>query len=462
MHAGGQPNGLEGSVFRRGDEGYEAARCAAVWNGLKPERFPAVIVVAASQADLPRAVALARAEGLTIGIRSGGHSWVGNALRDCGMLLDLSRLKAIGIDPQARTAVVEPGVRVDELAAALSPHGLYFPVGHCPTVGVTGFLLGGGMGFNTAQLGPAAFSLRAIDVLTADGQTLHATDADHADFMWAARGSGPGFFAMVTRLYLDLAPMPAAVAATVQVHPMSAYDEVLAWFLTLSRTVECTPMLIVGGNPLFGQTDPVLTVAAYTVADDMDQAAARLAPLATAPGLSAAIVHQPPFPASIEQLLGIFNGMYPEGYRYLSDSLWLTDEFAPGLWEAARPVVDTLPSVRSGMWLIPGPPRRHHPNAAYSLQSQMLIQFYAIYEHAHQDEAMRAWHSDAIRRVDPYTLGGGYIGDSNLFHHPMAVLHPDSAERLEALRRRHDPDGRFFSYPSALPAARVEPPVGPR
>src|ERR1700754_979226 len=100
-----------GQCHRRGDSSYEQARGAAVWNGFKPDRHPAVIVVAASEDDIARAVALATEEGLSVGVRSGGHAWGGNAARDDGLLLDLAGLKGIDIDPAGGVAIVEPGVR---------------------------------------------------------------------------------------------------------------------------------------------------------------------------------------------------------------------------------------------------------------------------------------------------------------------------------------------------------------
>lgn len=442
---------FDGSVYRRNDDGYEAARRGAVWNGLKPKRFPAVIAAAGSRDDVARAVALARDEGLSIGVRSGGHSWVGNAVRDGGMLLDLSRLKGIDIDPQTRTAAIEPGVVVHEFAAALSAHGLTFPFGHCPTVGLTGFILGGGFGFNWEELGPAAFALRAVDVVTAAGEVLHATDDDHADIMWAARGSGPGFFAAATRMHLDLSPAPGVVATAVQIHPFAAYDELVHWYVESGRP----GLIIAGANPAFGQQDRVLMVLNYAFADDLDEAAQKLAVTETAPGLDRAILHQPAQPSSIEAICDVFDRMYPEGYRYLSDNVWIRDPSTPELWRDGRAVIESLPTPRSGVWLIPGSGPRSHPNAAFSLRTEMSFQIYGIYDHSAQDDAMFRWHRDAMATIEPYSIGAGYVGDSNLFAHPVAVLHPDNAARLEKLRGKYDPDGRFYGYPSELPPARL-------
>lgn len=131
-------------VVRRGEERYEQARLDAVWNERKPTRHPDVIVLAEDERDVVAAVRLARREGMTVGIRSGGHSWVGNGVRDGGMLLDLSRLRDITVDPEQRTATVQPAVKGPELLQLLEPHGLFFPTGHAPTVGLGGFILGGG------------------------------------------------------------------------------------------------------------------------------------------------------------------------------------------------------------------------------------------------------------------------------------------------------------------------------
>jgi FAD/FMN-containing dehydrogenase len=139
---------VAGSVFQRGQPGYEEARCAAVWNARKPEREPELIVVAQSTADVVSAVRFARAQGLKLAVRSGGHSWFGASIRDSGLLLDLSQLDAIEIDADARSAAVQPAARSRQLATALAPHRLAFPVGHCASVALGGYLLAGGLGCN--------------------------------------------------------------------------------------------------------------------------------------------------------------------------------------------------------------------------------------------------------------------------------------------------------------------------
>src|SRR4051794_8513208 len=137
-------------ILRRGDDRYEQARQAAIWNGKKPDRFPDAIVVARDEADVVAAVRLANAEGWTIGIRSGGHAWSATGVRDGGLLLDLSALDSWVIDPAARTVAVGPGARSQAFARALGEHGLYFPTGTCSTVGIGGGTTAGGGGGSPA------------------------------------------------------------------------------------------------------------------------------------------------------------------------------------------------------------------------------------------------------------------------------------------------------------------------
>ena len=125
---------FDGEIFRRGEAGYEEARRGHMWNARVPDRYPEVVVQAGSEADVVRAVRLARREGLKIAIRAGGHSWAANFLRDGGMLLDVGRLQEWSIDIDRRTAWVRPGVIGSDLAMALKGHGLFFPTGHCKSV----------------------------------------------------------------------------------------------------------------------------------------------------------------------------------------------------------------------------------------------------------------------------------------------------------------------------------------
>jgi FAD/FMN-containing dehydrogenase len=248
----------------RGEDRYEAARRAAVWNRRTPERYPDRIVQAADEVDVVRAVESARAGGMRVGVRSGGHSWVGNQLRDGGLLLDVAQLRGVEIDADAMIASVGPGCPGNELAAALAAHELFFPGGHCPGVCVGGYLLQGGFGWNGRVHGPACMSVEAIDVVTADGERLRADADHHPDVLWAARGAGPGFFAVVTRFHLRCYPRPKVVANCLYLYPIELLDEVFRWVREIAPSLERIVELMVfvhrdaGGEPEIVVTGPVL------------------------------------------------------------------------------------------------------------------------------------------------------------------------------------------------------------
>jgi FAD/FMN-containing dehydrogenase len=445
---------FEGAVLRPDDAGFDQACRDAVWNGFKPARRPAVVVVAGSRDDVARAVRLARDEGLSIGVRSGGHSWGGNAVRDGGLLLDLSRLQRVALDLDGNLAIIEPGVRGNALTAELAQHGRYFPGGHCPSVGLAGFTLGGGFGFNSRVIGPAAFSLRAVDVVLADGSEVHATDDEHAEILWAARGSGPGFFAAVTRLHLDIRPLPGVVGASVQMYPIEVYDELMPWYAQTVTTISphVNPVLIAAHSPVPHYQGTILMIPSYVFADDMAQAAQLLAPLETAPCLDRAVVKAPAHPSSIDEQYALLDQIYPEGHRYLTDNLWVRP-LEEGMWTDAKPTFTSLPSRGSHIVLAPWVPQQH-ANAAFGLQTEMSFHVYAVYDDPADDAQMLAWHAESLTRVEPHSVGGGKVNDSNLFVRPMAVMRPQAADRLEELRATYDPDGRFDGYPSDLPMAK--------
>jgi len=156
--------------YFRGDDGYEQARSQTVWNARTPQRYPEVVVQAVDVDDVVATVRYAQQYDMRIGVRSGGHSWAGNHVRDGGVLLDVSRLDQCTIDADAAVAVVGPGMGGSILAARLAEQDLFFPVGHCTGVCIGGYLLQGGYGWNSRILGPACESVLGLDVVTADGE----------------------------------------------------------------------------------------------------------------------------------------------------------------------------------------------------------------------------------------------------------------------------------------------------
>ncbi len=193
---------VRGDVILPGDAAYEAER--KVWNGLF-DYYPAAIVRCVDVEDVRIAVNFAREQGMTLSVRSGGHSIPGHSSNDSGLVIDLSNLKKITIDPVRRTARLEPGLTWGEVANTLQPFGLAMTAGDVASVGVGGLLVGGGIGWMVRAYGLTIDRVRSVELVTADGQLLRASADENPELFWGLRGGG-GNFGIATAFEVDLHP----------------------------------------------------------------------------------------------------------------------------------------------------------------------------------------------------------------------------------------------------------------
>jgi FAD/FMN-containing dehydrogenase len=439
---------LTGGAFRRGEDDYEAARRATVWNAATPDRFPDLVVKAADDAGVLEAVRLGAREGMSIGIRSGGHSWAGNHVRDGGLLLDVSALDAVEIDAEAMTATVGPGVRGHELLETLRQQGLFFPAGHCPGVALGGYLLQGGFGWNGRVHGPACMSVKAIDAVTADGKLVHASEDHNADLLWAARGAGPGFFAAVTRFHLELQPLPAVIANGVYLYPGELLEEVFTWAASIGPEVarEMELMLIVHRDE---HGDIEIAVTGPVLAADEEAKARALAILESCPARDRAKLAVPDAPVALADLYAGVHASYPDGHRYGVDNMWThapVEDLLPGI----RRIAETMPAAPSHMlwmnWDPSGGPAR--PDMAFSVEDMTYIALYAVWPDdtdAETDATNSEWATERMREMEPHATGI-QLADENLGRRPARFAGDAQMARLDELRGKWDPAGRFHPW----------------
>src|SRR3984885_1396451 len=186
---------IHGSVLRADEEGY--AEACRIWNGAFDERRPAVIVGASGAADVIAAVGFARSNDLAIAVRGGGHSIAGFSSCDDGIVIDLSAMRSVRVDPGARRAYVGPGAVWGDVDHETQAHGLATTGGLVSTTGVAGFTLGGGIGWLMRKHGLACDNLISADVVTADGRLVRASETESPELLWGLRGGG-GNFGIVT------------------------------------------------------------------------------------------------------------------------------------------------------------------------------------------------------------------------------------------------------------------------
>ena len=241
-------------VIAPGDPDYDKAR-TVFYGGV--DRHPAVIIKVADANDVSRVVNLARESGLELAIRSGGHSTAGHSVSEGGIVLDLSNMKDLQIDPEARTAWAETGLTAGEFTTAAAAHGLAVGFGDTGSVGIGGLTLGGGVGYLVRKYGLTIDSLLAAEVVTADGQIRHVDEQTHPDLFWAIRGGG-GNFGVATRFKFRLQEVPNVVGGMLI---LPATPETIAGFITAS---EAAPEELSGiGNVMFAPPMPFLPPEAH-------------------------------------------------------------------------------------------------------------------------------------------------------------------------------------------------------
>jgi FAD/FMN-containing dehydrogenase len=218
---------VHGPILAPGDHAY--ADGARVWNGAYDDRRPALIVRCAGAADVIAAVCFARSNHLELAVRAGGHSIAGFSTSDGGMVIDLSPMRGVRVDPSARRATVGGGAVWADVDHETQAHALATTGGLVSTTGVAGFTLGGGIGWTMRKFGLGCDNLAAADVVTADGRLVHASDTENPELLWGLRGGG-GNFGVVTQLEFDLHPLGPTIYGGPIFYPADAAHELLHVF----------------------------------------------------------------------------------------------------------------------------------------------------------------------------------------------------------------------------------------
>jgi FAD/FMN-containing dehydrogenase len=453
---------IEGKVTGATDAGYEQLRREMIWNQLTPMRYPQLIVQVATEHDVVEAVRFAGTHRMKIAVRGGGHSCISASLRDESLLIDLGRLNQISIDYEAHVAAIQPAVTGRELNNQLAPHGLAFPVGHCPSVPLSGFILNGGLGWNSNSWGPACFSLEAAKVVTADGNMVIANHEQHADLLWAIRGAGPGFFAVAIEYFLKLYKAPRAITTSTYYYPLQRIEEVGEWVGSIARQMPSEVEL----NIFFVPAPPALTeqcrssngfvgiLSANAFVDTAQEAIATLSLLENCPVAPECLQMEVNQPTRLAALLDKSGMLWPERHRYLADTLW-SDSPPAQLLGTVRDYFLQAPSPKSVAVCsfstgVAGNPAIL-PEAAFSMTAGTLLICYAIWERPEDDASNVAWHRETIASLDPFAVGH-YVGESDILSDPARAERSFARtnwQRLQAFRRKYDPDALFHGYFSA-------------
>jgi FAD/FMN-containing dehydrogenase len=430
---------ISGRVLRPADDGYEAAR--RVHNGLV-DRTPAVIIRCRSAADVAAGVRFARAAGLEITVRGGGHNVAGRAVADDAVMIDLAEMKGTEVDAEARTVRAEGGLTWAELNGATAEHGLAVTGGVISTTGIAGLTLGGGLGWLMAKHGLAADNLLAVELVNAAGEVLDVTDTSDPDLFWALRGGG-GNFGIATTFTYRLHPLEMVTGGLIA-HPVDAAPELLRFYrdAVANASDELTAFAALVHAP-DGSGMKISALAVFHTGDP-EQAEEDLAPLKNWGSPLIVEVGQMPYP--------VMNTLLDAGYPTGALNYWLSS-FTRGLPdELIEAMVERFASVPSPMT---GILLEHFHGAVtrvgvtdtaipHRTEGWNLLIPSVWMDPTATDENI-AWTRETHRALTPHLEQArwlNYLGDDQGADAVQAAYGPNY-QRLLDLKRRYDPENVF-------------------
>jgi FAD/FMN-containing dehydrogenase len=439
---------FQGQQFGPGSDGYDEAR--AVYNAMIDKR-PALIARCSGVADVIDAVRLAREKNLPLAVRCGGHSVAGKGVCDGGVLIDLSGMKGVHVDPQARTARVNAGVLWGEFDRETQLFGLATPGGRMTTTGVGGFTLGGGYAWLSTRHGLACDNLVSAQVVTADGRVVTASEDENADLLWGLRGGG-GNFGVVTSYEFRLHELGPIVMAGMVVHPIASAGEIgRAWRDWIERAPEsvCSALgiLLAPPEPFVPpevQGTPVLGILAM-YAGDPDEGEEVLRPLKQEIGPPAIdLIDRIPYTA-FQAIVDPFSPTgwlnYHRGEHLASLSDGAIDAYVEHGARVESPMSQAILFRNGGaIGRVPedataashrDAPYMWHPIAAWS-------------DPADTEREIR-WVRESSAAIAPFATGGVYLNfeQDEGEAHVRAGYSPEKYARLVALKDKYDPENLF-------------------
>lgn len=445
---------IRGRIILRKDANYELWRGSMVWYLFKPERYPSAMIRAQSEQDVIQAIHHARQNGQKVTVRCTGHNPPGAVLRDDCVLVDLSPLRGVQIDAKTRTAWIDPGIRSQDLMDATRQKGLAFPAAHTSIVGLGGYLLGGGLGWNMSEWDIACRSILAADIVMADGRKLRASPDENPDLFWALRGVGPGFFGAVTRFKLQLYPAPQVIAKSqylVPVEHLAATTRVLDELArTKERRVEI--LAVVGhfrppGTPPRERDRLNCVVSVFVFGHSNEDAEELLKPVAQSEIARRAIFSKERVLLSFPELYAGQSTDHSSPNRTAVTNMWTDRPGASLLTLAERlPRTASPRSFALSAWGVR--PNPEDQESSWTYFADHYVSWYCIAEEQAHIEQNDAWMAQTVERMRPLSKGH-YINEIDPGRYPEHLRGCFSGakwNRLTQLRAKYDPSGVFHSY----------------
>ena len=439
---------IRGTVLQPGDPQYDEAR--RIQNGLI-DRRPAVIVRCSGTADVVESVKFARDRGALLSIRGGGHNVAGNAMNDDGVVIDLSQMRGVHVDPSRRTVRAAGGATWGDMDRESQLFGLAVPGGVVSTTGIGGLTLHGGYGHLRRTHGLSIDNLLSVDIVTADGQVRTASAQEHDDLFWAVRGAGSNF-GVVTSFEFRAHAVGPEVQLCAPFYPLEDGPKVLrAWRqFTATAPDEVNSIAIPwsvpdaeGFPPELRKRAVVITAAVYV--GPADVGARVLQPLREIAAPLLDLSGPLPFAA----IQTSFDPFFPKGNLYYWKSTYvddLSDACIDTILDAAARRPSHMPDIP--IWHLGGAMSRVAENAtAYGRRdAPYLVTAEASWLDRGENERYIQWARDLVAALQPFSRGGLYLNFPGFGEEKEVMLraaYASNYDRLAALKRKYDPDNLF-------------------
>ena len=447
--------GLRGALLLPGDDGYDQSR--TVWNAMI-DRRPALVVRCAGVSDIRQAVNFARTHRLLVAVKGGGHNIAGSAVCDGGLLIDLSHMRSVRIDPMTRVAHVEPGATLGDLDTEAQNFGLATPVGINSTTGVAGLTLGAGFGWFSRKHGMTIDNLLDVDVVTADGNFVRANAKENIDLFWALRGGG-GNFGIVTRFEFQLHPLGPNVLSGLVVYSqkeavsaLKKYrqyakqlgDETTVW--TVLRKAPPLPFL-----PSSVHGTDIIAFALFHAGDPKagENAIEPVRHFGTPLGEHVGVQPYHAWQQAFDPLLtpGARNYWKSHNFADLSD----------GAIDVTVRYAGNLPSPHSEIFfgMLGGATMRPAADAtAYSHRDTMYVcNVHGRWETPAEDEQGIEWARGFFRESAPFATGGVYVNFlTDDESDRIKAAYGSNYDKLAAIKKKYDPQNLFRTNQNIRPA----------
>jgi FAD/FMN-containing dehydrogenase len=437
---------FKGRILRPADAGYDEAR--SVWNAAVDKR-PAIILRCADAEDVATAVRFAGARELLVSVRCGGHNAAGKAVADRGLMIDLTPINRVEIDPVGKTAVVGGGALLGDFDRAAQAHGLASTAGVVTHTGVGGLTLGGGVGILARKYGLACDNLLSIELVTAGGEQLTASEAENPDLFWALRGGG-GNFGIATAFKFRLHEIGRTAWYAAAAHPLSEAESVLSYLMDYAPSAPRE----VASKAIFATTGEgarVVMIGASHVAP-LDKARERLRPLAEFGSPVMTRLEERPY----LDIQSDADERFPYGQNYY----WKTHLIPVLSGEAIEVLADCFAAVPNDRSMIVlqqfgGAVAEVAPDATAFANRDAEFDFIpvAVWREGEDSAPLIEWVRRTWSRMKPYATGGVYLnslGADEEDERRVSEAIGANVERLRRIKARYDPQN-FFRLNANIP-----------